>query len=299
MIDRKKLKFEARTRMKQLGPEYVKVMLLYALAALVIPQVLTTAASSPSGITEQLLQLLESGIDPSLALKLLQIPTQRILLQSVLSVVLTIYQAVIGFGVTVYTLHLSRGQECGAPDLFAGFSIAGRVLGQQIVILGLYFLWAIVLSFPLTAVIMFGAVSGSEVIAVLFVVAGIAGYAAALIAIMLRYELSALALADQPELKAIGSIRYAKALIQGHVGQYFVFLLSFLGWAILCVLPAAVFSYVFADAAVSPWLTNIGSIVLSLPTYLWLMPYVNTATAGFYDALQGERSSYSSPMGPL
>lgn len=299
MTDRRLLKANARARLAQTGWEYVKVMLLYVLAAEVIPTVLTTAAGSSSELTSQLFQLLQSGIEPDLALRLLQVSSGRLLLQSVLSVVLIIYQTVLRFGLVAYTLRLSRGQESGHPELFSGFSMAGPVVGQRLVLIGLYILWAIALTFPLTAVIMFGMMSGSEAIADLFFVAGTLSYVVALLAIMLRYDLSTLALADQPELGAMGSIRYAKALILGHLGQYFVLALSFLGWILLCFLPAFVFSYVLADAAVSPWLINMGSIVLSLPAYLWLSPYINTATAGFYDALQTERDRNSSPMGPL
>lgn len=300
MIDRRLLKANARARLAQTGGEYLKIMLLYALAAEAVPTVLTTAAGSSSELTSQLSQLVSSGIDLNRALELLQISTSRLALQSMLSVVLSIYRIVLGFGLAVYTLCLCRGRECGPPELFSGFSMTGRVVGQRLVILGLYILWAIVLTFPLTAVFVFGAMSGSETIDALIMVAGMIAYVVALLAIMLRYELSTLALADRPELRIMESIRYAKALIQGHVGQYVVLILSFLGWALLCALPFVIFSVVSADTAVSPWLINGVSLLLTLPLYLWLSPYMNTTIAGFYDALRAEDGSYSSsPMGPL
>lgn len=300
MIDRKALKAEAKLRLAKDRPEYLRVMLLYALVAGLAPQVLLTTSSDSPELVSGLSQLIASGVDPQVALSLLQIPRERMMLQFILNVILSVYQMLLRFGLAAYALRLSRGQECGAPELFSGFSMAGRVVGQRLVILGLYMLWAIVLSFPMSAVIMFGVMSGSETIGILFIVAGLVGYVAALMAILLRYELATLALADQPELGVMGTIRYAKALIQGHAGQYFLLILSFLGWSILCALPAFVFSYVLADAAVSPWLVDIGAIVLSLPVYLWLAPYMSTTTAGFYDALQGERTTYcSSPMGEI
>lgn len=287
MIDRRMLKANAKARLAQTGGEYLKVMLLYALAAEVVPTVLTTASSTSQEVTNQLSQLVSSGIDLNRALELLQISSSRLALQSMLSVVLSIYRMVLSFGLAVYALCLYRGRECGAPELFSGFSMAGRVVGQRVILLGLYMLWAIVLSFPLTGVFVFGAMSGA--IGGLVALAGIVAYVAAVMVIMLRYELATLALADRPELRIMESIRYARALIQGHIGQYFVLLLSFAGWSILCVLPSVIFSFVFADAAVSSWVISAGTVLLSLPVYLWLAPYMNTTTAGFYDALQEER----------
>ena len=266
-------------------------MLLYTLVAVLVPQVLRTASTSNDSMEmiNQLSQLIASGIDPQVALSLLHIPQQRLILQFVLSVILNIYQMLTTFGLAAYTLRLSRGQECGAADLFSGFSMAGRIVGQQLVILGLYMLWAIALLFPVVTIVMFGVMSGSEAIGTLIVAAAMIGYVVALLAIMLRYELSTLALADQPELGVMGSIRYAKALIQGYIGHFFVFVLSFFGWMLLCALPTLLFSYACSEV-LPTWLADVGSVLLALPMYLWLAPYMNTATAGFYDALQGERS---------
>lgn len=289
MTDRKALKAAAKARLAQAGPRYLKVMLLYALAGYAVPQVLALAAGPSTGVTEvmdQLSRLLESGIEPGLALELLQLPGQRLLLQFMLSVVLSVYQTIVSFGMVVYTLRLSRGQECGAPELFSGFSMAGRVVGQWLVLLGLYMLLAIGLSIPLAVILTLGLLSGSEVVAAVLTGAAALAYAAALFAVMLRYSLAALALADRPELGVMGSIRYGKALIQGHIGEYFVLLLSFFGWIMLCSAPTAIFSYVCASGAVSPWLEAAVLLVLSLPMYLWLTPYMNTTIAGFYDALQ-------------
>jgi len=56
----------------------------------------------------------------------------------------------------------------------------------------------------------------------------------------------------------------SEALMQNNRMKYFIFCLSFIGWAILC-------GFTF----------GIG--------YLWLIPYILVATAVFYDDLAGTR----------
>lgn len=303
MIDRKELKTTAKMRISQANPGHLRVMLLYVLAAVAVPQAALTfvSFSTPTGLMDQLFELVYSGIDMETALRLLQIPSQQIILRQVLNVVLQIYQLIMAFGLTRYCLLLYRGETSGPADLFIGFSMAGRVLGANLLVGLIVGACCVALIFAGSFVIAFFVIflpSLPEIavwgLLILFWLAALA----CLVLIWLNYALTTLALADRPELGAMGAIQYGKNLIRGHRGQYFVLSLSFLGWSLLCSLPVAVFSGLTLYLDLPAWAVSVISVVLGLPVYLWLSPYMNAAVAGFYDALHRAQTPQFPPVGP-
>lgn len=300
MIDRKGLKVTAKMRMAQSKPGYLKIMLLYVLAAVAVPQAALTFVGSPTELMEQLYELVYSGIDLEIALQVLQIPAQQLMLQRALNIVIWIYQVIMVFGLTRYCLLLYRGEPGGPADLFTGFSMAGRVISQQILVILIAIGCVIACIIPVTLIAAFAAMTDSTLGTVVLLLA-VLPLAVLIVVVMLSFALASIALADQPELGAMGAIQYGKNLIRGHKGQYFVLLLTFFGWALLCALPLSVFNSVsvYLELDLPDWGFSLLSIVLSLPVYLWLTPYMNTTVAGFYDALRGDTARYSTPMGPL
>jgi len=301
MIDRKQIKAAARARMAQSEPSCWKVMLVWVAVAALAPQLVMNLAGGASNADAmmKLSQLLEGGIDPDLALRALQLSAGQLTVSWVLSLVLNIFQMVLGFGLTAYCLRLYRGQERGFPDLFTGFSMAGRVIGQQVLVALIAIGITILITIPVTMVAIFAAGMGEVLGGILLVIAVIGGVIL-LVAIMLGYVLSTLALADQPDLGAMGAIQYGKNLIRGHKGQYVILGLSFFGWALLCCLLEGIFTgiYTVMPLSIPLWATSLIDLVLMLPYYLWLAPYVQTSTAGFYEALRQEKETLP-PMPPL
>ena len=290
-MNRKELKGIARMRMSQSDPGYLSVMLLWVLAAVLVPQVLVSAVSAPLAQSlDQFSELLIGGIDPDLALRALQLSSGQIFSSAALNLVLWIYQLVMSFGLTLYCLRLYRGDPCGPPELFYGFSMPGRVVGAQLLVTLIAVACAIALAIPLTVAMVAFIIFLPETPAIILAAVLWTAYIAVLVAVMLSYALTTCALADQPGLGAMGAIQYGKNLIRGHRGEYFVLILSFLGWALLCSLLSGVFTaaVVYLELPVPAWASGIISVVLLLPNYLWLTPYVNTTIAGFYTALQGQ-----------
>ncbi|CAG7646577.1 hypothetical protein PAESOLCIP111_05195 [Paenibacillus solanacearum] len=76
----------------------------------------------------------------------------------------------------------------------------------------------------------------------------------------LRYAMAFYIMNDHPELTAMEAIERSKQMMYGHKWRYFVLQLSFIGWGLLCVLTL-----------------GIG--------LLWLIPYMATTTANFYEDL--------------
>ncbi|MEX2459870.1 MAG: DUF975 family protein [Paenibacillaceae bacterium] len=77
----------------------------------------------------------------------------------------------------------------------------------------------------------------------------------------LSYSQSFYILIDNPKMKASDAINRSKEMMQGQKWKYFLLNLSFIGWYLLCI----------------PTL-GIG--------FLWLMPYIYTTQASFYEDLR-------------
>ena len=77
------------------------------------------------------------------------------------------------------------------------------------------------------------------------------------------YAMTPYILQDYPELSANQAINLSRKMMKGHKFDFFWLTLSFIGWAILCF-----FTF------------GIG--------YVWLMPYVQTTSAAFYQEVKKE-----------
>ncbi|MGI6777112.1 MAG: DUF975 family protein [Acetivibrionales bacterium] len=77
----------------------------------------------------------------------------------------------------------------------------------------------------------------------------------------LRYSQAFFIMKDNPEIKAMDAIKQSKEMMEGNKSKLFLLWLSFIGWAILAAIPF-----------------GIG--------FLWLIPYIKTTMANFYEDLK-------------
>ena len=77
------------------------------------------------------------------------------------------------------------------------------------------------------------------------------------------YAMTPYILEEHPELTANEAIDHSRAMMKGHKFDLFWLILSFIGWMILCL-----FTF------------GIG--------YLWLLPYMQTSVAGFYEDVKAD-----------
>lgn len=80
------------------------------------------------------------------------------------------------------------------------------------------------------------------------------------------YSMAPYILADHPNMKALDAITASRAMMHGNKWRLFCLQLSFFGWALLACLTF-----------------GIGE--------LWLIPYMETATASFYEDIKNKASS--------
>ncbi len=84
-----------------------------------------------------------------------------------------------------------------------------------------------------------------------------------LIILAYAYAMVPYLLRDYPDLTAREALRTSREMMKGHKWDLFVLQLSFIGWILLAILTA-----------------GIG--------FLWLLPYMQTAEAAFYEDLKAE-----------
>lgn len=141
------------------------------------------------------------------------------------------------WGVTITFLEVSRGMKVNYGNLAKGYHDFTRIF-LTILLKGVYtFLWALLLIIP-------GIVKSYS------------------------YAMTEFVLADRPDLAYNEAIEESMRLMQGNKWRLFVLDLSFLGWALLCILTL-----------------GIG--------YLFLAPYMEVAHAHFYADLKADDQEFS------
>ena len=77
----------------------------------------------------------------------------------------------------------------------------------------------------------------------------------------ISYSMTYYIMRENPGMSGEQAIQRSMAMMRGHKMQYFLLILSFIGWAIMALIPA-----------------GLG--------FIWLIPYMYTAQAAFYEELK-------------
>ena len=134
-------------------------------------------------------------------------------------------------GYAMFSISIFRKRETSPAEVFYGFERFGKALGLYIVMSIFIILWSLLLIVP--------------------------GIIAAL-----RYSMSFYIMADNPDMGIMDALAESKRMMQGNKWKLFCLYLSFIGWALLCILTL-----------------GIGT--------LWFMPYVEVTLIAFYDIVNG------------
>lgn len=136
----------------------------------------------------------------------------------------------LGFGTVSFFLKISRNETVTYKELFSKINMCFSYLAISLLV-GLFTaLWSLLLIIP--------------------------GIIAAI-----NYSLVYFVKLDNPELGALEVLRKSKEMMNGHKWDFFVLILSFLGWAILGIFTLGIL-------------------------YLWLVPYMQVTYANFYNSLK-------------
>ena len=138
------------------------------------------------------------------------------------------------FTLGIYNIFLKiwRKEDFKIEEMFNGFKYFGRSLGTYLLMTLYILLWSILLIVP--------------------------GIIAAI-----SYSMTFFILAENPNIKAADALRLSKQMMYGHKTQYFMLMLSFIGWFLLSILTF-----------------GIG--------LLFLYSYITMASTIFYQQIKGE-----------
>ena len=271
-FNRYEAKMRARASMRGAKPHVMLVALVFLLLTTGVDQLVSLILNnSQLGFYANFFSYVNAGYDPMEVLEylLIALPTTG-LLATVISLLITVYTTVMVMGYTSYSLRLARHEGPSYRNLFDGFHLFGRVILMNILQYIFIFLWTFLAIIPGIIVFVVGFVVDSVIVVTIAVLLYLAGILFS-ICVTYRYRLAVYFLIDNLDMGALRSITESKHAMNGRKGSLFLLDLSFLGWCILSLFTFGILS-------------------------LWLVPYIYTTEANFYDiAVHGR---YSAPDVP-
>ena len=187
------------------------------------------------------------------------------------SLIILLLTGVLHAGYKTMYLHIARKQDAAVTDIFFCFkNHADRALS----VLALLIVISFICSLPFLALLYF--ISGMRItrelsIMIPLAVPGrtlliLAAWACFLVFVNIRFVLVFYIYADDPYQGTMFYLSESQKLMQGNMLRFLKLQLSFLGYALLCLLTF-----------------GIG--------LLWLIPYIHVSNAGFYDTVLKSRVS--------
>lgn len=287
------LNFEFRVRARKALQNHWQIALLIGLIA-ALPELLSQLVSALTGgsAVQRLTVLIENDMNILYSNERLASELQSILndqgfqWSAILRVVAWLVAPALSLGMTAYLLGLLRMQAGTVSSVFSRMKIWYKSIGLHIMTSLKAFLWAlpgIAVTIAATFLLAYN-VSSADLNRLVFWVNFLA-YAGTLSAIipmvlaLLRYAMASMVLADEPSTGVMQAIRRSKELMKHQKGNFFLLMLSFVGWYLLLVLLEIL-------------LINMVGYVLASTIYmvlsLALNVYISTTACAFYMNAKGE-----------
>ena len=183
---------------------------------------------------------------------------------------LTIYSIVVmviggagKLGYATFNLNLVDGKPAALSDLFSQFHRFGDGFCMNLLV-GLYTaLWTL-----------------------LFIIPGIIK--------IYSYSMTPYILAEHPEMSVNEAITESRRMMDGNKGRLFCLELSFIGWALLIVLPLYLFIPLMLIGGAGAVLWLLLSVASAIGGGLFLRPYTEAARAAFYRDVSGTEQAGTS-----
>ena len=253
--NRKALKLQAKSMIRQGNPATWIVMLVYLLATSWVSEaadltignplndMLLSASDLLNELTADNAALITSRIRQAFSDSFSGTMSSIALL---IALIIMLYSFVVDVGVCSYCMQRMRGTDPGVGEIFSFFYIAGKIILMEILRMVMIYLWSLLFFFP----------------------GIIASY---------RYSMASYIIADDPNVSPLEAISRSKQLMNGRKLDLFVTDLSFIGWMILAALPANLISYFISG--------TVGELIylaVYTATMMFLTGYRSLTYAGFY-----------------
>lgn len=316
MYNRARIKREVKQTIAATRPRPMWIALLYLVVVSVgasLIQSVVGALAGTSFLSTQLSEMLMSGreMEEVLSELLLLYSSQMAQLAGTLiagsilaSVVLALWQGLMGVGFSGYCLSLVKGENPNAGRIFCGFPLFGKVILSSLLVWVFTMLWTLLYTVCLVIVMVIGALLLEAVpaVGVIIMVLGYIGFFLLEIRLMLRYAMTNYILLDSGKY-GLEAITESKRMMKGTKGKLFMLHLSFIGWYLLMyaiILVGSIIIGVIAGvgaagvtvggASMGALAGMVGGVMFVLVLVaaaiwlldIWLQPYVNGAVARFY-----------------
>ncbi|KOA18393.1 hypothetical protein CLHOM_32950 [Clostridium homopropionicum DSM 5847] len=239
---------------------------------------LITNAFSFSGEISNLIDIISRGLD-SLNTSIEQI-SEGTLAVTILVRLGMIINLLIGgsisYGISKFFLNLIRKEKLKVETLFSGFKYFGKNFLIQLIVGIFSFLWSLVIWIPAIILIIIIIISQASTLDIFYdpnisfsLIAGllaiiiIAAILCSTISYLLiaRYAMTYYIFVDNPDFAVMECISASKEIMEGNKVRLLLLQISFIGWHIL-------------------------SIITLFIGYLWIIPYINSSIAEFYNNLK-------------
>lgn len=311
--NRAELKRTAKELVRTTRPKVWLTTLIYILLTTVAVRVVTTLVPNPLTDLTTAMQIYPDYFaeNPEMLASMLGAASGGMMLTVFVSVLTSLYQAVMRYGYVGYTLKVWRREAVAHTDIFSGFPMAGPIIGASIMVGIFSFLWGLLVMLGYI-VLVFVAVALSEVLELLgylMLILAIFWLIAGIFLIFYRYSLTPYFLMSDPDLDIFQAITASKTAMRGNYKKRFVLDLSFLGWSLLeglitLAVMAVGFIVIFwgsfdalsfdvtpttllVGAGVPGILVMILAFVIALPLTLWLTSYIRVTETGFFETVKG------------
>ena len=241
-IDRRAMKLDARAAMREHKPSVYAVAFVFLLITFVL-EVLSSKLQFPGLKFEEIIRY---SYDRDSMMQLWYAAAGRSPTSRLLDFAIALMSGMLSGGFALFCMYVAQRREAGVGTLFDLFGWFFRFLWLEILTGIFIFLWSLLLVVP----------------------GIIAAY---------RYSMAPFIFFEDPEKGALQCIAESKAMTTGYKGQLFVLDLSFIGWALLSVIPF------------------VG---------IFTMPYIGVTKANYYRALSarlygpGPQQQYNSYTDP-
>lgn len=316
MYNRAKIKQEVKQTIAATRPRPMWIALLYLVIVSVGASVIQSVVGAVAGtsfLSTQLTEILMSGreMEEALSELLLLYSSQMAQLAGTLivgsilaSVVLALWQGLMGVGFNGYCLSLVKGENPNAGRIFCGFPLFGKVILTSLLVWVFTMLWTLLYTVCLVIVMVVGALLLEAVpaVGVIIMVVGYVGFFILEIRLVLRYAMTNYILLDSGKY-GLEAITESKRMMKGKKGKLFMLDLSFIGWYLLMYAIILVGSLIIGviagvgaagmtvgGASMGALAGMVGGVMFVLVLMvagiwlldIWLQPYVNGAVARFY-----------------
>lgn len=309
--NRAELKRTAKELVRVTRPKVWLTTLIYILLTTVVVRVVTALVPNPLANITTAMQMYPDYFaeNPEMLASMLGSASGGMMLTLFVSVLTSLYQAVMRYGYAGYTLKVWRREAVAHTDIFSGFSMAGSAIGASIMVGIFSFLWGLLVTLGYIVLVFIAvALSEVELLAYLMLILAIVWLIVGIILISYRYSLTPYFLMSDPDLDIFQAITASKTAMRGNYKKRFVLDLSFLGWSLLEGLIAlavmavgfiAIFwgdlaalsfdvnpATLLATAGIPGTLVTILAFVIALPLTLWLNAYIRVAETGFFETVK-------------